>query len=193
MSPIQRVFALALAWAIAVCATYTQAAPVDTTPVPKATLKTLREDFGMAEVVSLLSASATRASSKAHLGTRANMFEFIATKNQGPLVVDAYTILDKKSHVIGYRLFYGGESGPLVMADAIVNSDEKKAVSAAEKLVAASLDSVSTPDGTKTYFLGIQDLDASRVLKVMVRAGAPTPSRAEYAIHYVVGGRQAQK
>ena len=193
MSHILRVFSAAVACAVAVSATCAKAAPVDTTPVPAATLAELRKDFGMAEVVSLLSASATRTSSKAHLEARASIFKFIATKNQGQMVVDAYTVLDMKSHVIGYRLFYLGDDGPLVMADAIVNSTEKDAVSAAEKLIAASLDSVSTPDGTKTYFLGIQDLESSRILKIMVRAGAKAPSGAEFAIHYVVAGRKARE
>ncbi len=143
----------------------------------------------MAEVVSLLSASATRASSKAHLEARATLFQFIETKNQGPLFIDAYTVLDRTSHIIGYRLFYRGDKGPLVIADAVVNSTEKEAVSAAANLVAASLDSVSTPDGSKTYFLGIQNLDSSRVLKVMVLAGAQSPSSPEYAIRYLVSGR----
>jgi hypothetical protein len=189
MSHSSRVFSVAVACAIAVSVTYPKAAPVDTNPAPQATLDVLRQDFGMAEVVSLLSASATRSSSKAHLEARATRFKFIATQSQGPMVVDAYTVLDMKSNIIGYRLFYGGEIGPLLIADAVVNRTEKDAVSAAAKLVAAALDSVSTPDGSKMYFLGIQNLDSSRVLKIMVRAGAQSPMGIDYAIHYVVSRR----
>jgi len=166
-----------------------KAAPLEKTQVPKAVLSVLRKDFAMAEVVSLLSASETRASSKAHLETRASLFQFLESKNQGPLVVDAYTVLDNKSNVIGYRLFYRGDNGPLLRADAVVNSREKEAAGAAEKLVAAALDSVSPADGSKVYFLGIQNLDASRVVRVMVQAGAQSSSATDYAIQYVVSGR----
>ena len=105
------------------------------------------------------------------------------------MVVDAYTILDMKSNIIGYSLFYGGDNGPLVIADAVVNSVEKDAISATAKLIAAALDSVSLPDGSKVYFLGIQNLDASRDFKIMVRAGAQAPATAGYAIRYAVSRR----
>jgi hypothetical protein len=140
-------------------------------------------------VLSLLAASATRSSSKAYLGKQAARFAFIETKSQGPTVVDAYTVLDMKSLVIGYSLFYKGENGPLAIADAAVNPREKDAVSAAEKLIAASLDSLSIPNGSKMYFLGAHNLDSSRVLKIMIRAGAPTSSGPDYAVRYLVSGR----
>lgn len=184
-----RVISLAAACAIAVTITSTQAAPLEITPVPPPALDTLKKDFSMEEVVPLLSASATRTSSKKYLEARANHFKFIATEKQGPLVVDAYSVLDMKSHIIGYRLFYGGENGPLAIADTVVNRDNKDAVSAAAKLIGSALDSVSTPDGKKTYFLGIQNLDASRVVKIMVRAGAQSAEGPNYDIRYVVSKR----
>jgi hypothetical protein len=186
MPHILRVVSVAIACIIAASVAYAQAGPVDTKPPPQASLDALRQDFGMADVVSLLAASATRSSSKAYLETRATRFRFIETKSQGPMVVDAYTILDMKSNIIGYSLFYGGDNGPLVIADAVVNSVEKVAISAIAKLIAAALDSVSLPDGSKVYFLGIQNLDASRDFKIMVRAGAKAPTAADYAIRYVV-------
>jgi hypothetical protein len=189
MSCILRLFSAALACAIAVSVTYTKAASAEEKPAPQATLDALRQDFGMADVVSLLAASTTRTSSKAYLGTRATRFAFIETKSQGPLVVDAYTVLDMKSNIIGYSLYYGGDNGPLVFANAVVNNSEKDAVNAAAKLVAAALDSVSLPDGSKVYFLGIQNLDASRDFKIMVRVGAQAPTGSDYSIRYVVSRR----
>ncbi len=189
MSHTLRVFSIAVACAIAVSVTYTKAASVDVKPAPYATLDTLRQNFGMAEVVSLLSVSASRSSSKEYLQARANRFNFMATQRQGPMVVDGYSVLDMKSRIIGYSLFYDGDNGPLVIADAAVNPTQKDAVSAAVKLIAAALDSVSNPDGSKMYFLGIHNLDSSRVLKVMVRAGAQTPMGPDYAIRYAVSKR----
>jgi hypothetical protein len=189
MSYSLRVFSVALVCAMAVSVAYTKAASAEEKPAPQATLDALRQDFGMEEVLSLLAASATRTSSKAYLGTRAAQFVFIETKNQGPTVVDAYSVLDMKSRIIGYSLFYRGENGPLAIADAAVNPREKDAISAAEKLIAASLDSVSIPNGSKMYFLGAHNLDSSRVLKIMIRAGAPTSSGPDYAVRYLVSGR----
>jgi hypothetical protein len=189
MPHIVRVFTAALACAMAVSVTCAKAASVDDTPVPQASLDALRRDLGMAEMVSLLSASATRSSSKTYLETKATYYRFIETKSQGAMVVDAYTVLDQKSHIIGYSLFYRGESGPLVIANAVVNPTEKDAVGVAAKLVAASLDSVSLPGGAKVYFLGIQNLDSSQIVKIMIRAEGQSPAAAEYSIRYVVTGR----
>jgi len=189
MSHILRVFSVAVACAIAASVTYTKAASVDIKPAPQATLDALRKDFGMAEVVSLLSASASRSSSKEYLQARANRFNFMATQKQGPMVVDGYSILDMKSRIIGYSLFYHGDNGPLVIVDAAVNPTQKDAVGAATKLIATSLDSVSNPDGSKMHFLGIHKLDSSRVLKIMVRAGAQTPMGPDYSIRYAVSRR----
>lgn len=189
MSNTLRIFSVAVACAIAVSATYTKAAPVDIKQAPQATLDALRQNFSMAEVVSLLSASASRSSSKEYLQARATRFNFMATQKQGPMVVDGYSILDMKSRIIGYSLFYHGNNGPLVIVDAAVNPTQKDAVGAATKLIAASLDSVSNPDGSKMHFLGIHNLDSSRVLKIMVRAGAQTPMGPDYAIRYAVSKR----
>ena len=189
MSQILRVFSAVLACALAVSAPYAQAAPVDTSPVPKATLDVLKKDFSMEEIVRVLSASTTRTSSKKYLEAHPDRFKFIATGNQGPLVEDAYSVLDDNSHIIGYRLFYGGENGRLAIADTIVNPRNKDAIGAAAKLTAAALDSVTPPDGNKTYFLGIQNLDASRVLKIMLRAGPQSVEGPTYDIRYVVSKR----
>ncbi len=70
-----------------------------------------------------------------------------------------YSVQDMASPIIGYSLFYHGDNGPLVIADAAVNPMQKDAVAAISKLVATSLDSIANPDGSKMYFLGIHDLD----------------------------------
>ena len=189
MPQFLRVFSAALACAIAVSVTQTQAAPLETTSVPPAALDRLKKEFSLEEVIPLLSASATRTSSKKYLEARANRFKLIGTEKQGSLVIDAYSVLDEMSHIIGYRLFYGGDNGPLLDAYAIVNPKEKDAVGAAAKLAAAALDSVSTPDGKKTYFLGIQNLDAARVVRIMVRVGAQSADGPSYEIRYLVSKR----
>ncbi|MBI1893794.1 MAG: hypothetical protein HYS14_06760 [Candidatus Rokubacteria bacterium] len=104
------------------------------------------------------------------------------------MVVDGYSVQDMASPIIGYSLFYHGDNGPLVIADASVNPMRKDAVTAVSKLVAASLDSIANPDGSKMYFLGIHDLDSVRFLKIMVRA-ASTPMGPDYAIRYAVSRR----
>lgn len=189
MSKILRAISVTAACAILLSAAHARAAPLETTPVPPPVLDTLKKDFSMGEVIPLLTASATRTSSKKYIEARATRLKFIETKRQGPLVADAYTVVDMKSHVIGYRLFYGGEDGPLAIADTVVNRDDKDAVGAAAKLIGSALDSVSTPDGNKTYFLGIQNLDASRIVKIMVRTGPQSTEGPNYDIRYVVSKR----
>ena len=189
MPHIRSLFSVAAACAIAISVTHTLAAPLETSPVPPAALDTLKKDFSLEEIIPLLSASATRTSSKKYLEARASNFKLIGTEKQGPLVVDAYSVLDMKSHIIGYRLFYGGENGPIAIADTVVNRENKDAISGAAKLTGSALDSVSTPDGKKTYFLGIQNLDASRVVKIMVRTGAQSAEGPNYDIRYVVSKR----
>lgn len=184
-----RVFSVAVACAIAISVTYAKAASIDVKLAPQATLDALQQNFGMAEVISLLSASASRSSSKAYFQARAPRFNFMATQRQGPMVIDGYSVLDMKSPIVGYSLFFYGDNGPLVIADAAVNATRKDAISAAVKLTATSLDSVSNPDGSKMYFLGIHNLDSSRFLKIMVRAGVETPMGPDYAIRYVVSKR----
>lgn len=188
MSHTLRVFFVAVACAMAVSVPCAKAASVDTKTVPQATLDALGQNFGMAEVASLISASPNRSSSKEYLQARATRFKFMTTQKQGAMVVDGYTVLDIKSRIIGYSLFYYGDNGPLVIADAAVNPTQKDTVGAAVKLIATSLDSASNPDGSKMYFLGIHKLDSSRVLKIMVRA-AQTPTGPDYAIRYAVSKR----
>lgn len=185
---VARVFAVVFACAIAASLGDARAGPVDTKRLPQATLDNLKQNFLMPEVLSLVSASSNRSASKAYLQARQTRFNLMATHKQGPMVVDGYSVQDMASPIIGYSLFYHGDNGPLVIADASVNPIQKDAVAAISKLIAVSLDSISNPDGSKMYFLGIHDLDSSRVLKVMVRA-ASTPMGSDYALRYVVSDR----
>ncbi|MDQ3580163.1 MAG: hypothetical protein M3495_00360 [Pseudomonadota bacterium] len=185
---VARVFALVFACAIAASPSDTRAEPVDTKRLPQATLDTLKQSFVMPEVLSLVSASSNRSASKAYLQARQTRFKFMETQKQGPMVVDGYSVQDMASPIIGYSLFYHSDNGPLVIADASVNPIQKDAVAGISKLIAASLDSISNPDGSKMYFLGIHDLDSSRVLKIMVRA-ASTPMGPDYALRYAVSDR----
>jgi len=182
------VFVAVFACAIAASRGDVRAEQVDTKQVPQATLDTLRRNFLMPEALSLVSASANRTASKAYLQARQTRFKLMATQKQGPMMVDGYSVQDMASPIIGYSLFYHGDNGPLVIADASVNPMQKDAVAAISKLVATSLDSIANPDGSKMYFLGIHDLDSVRVLKIMVRA-ASTPMGPDYAIRYAVSHR----
>lgn len=185
---VARVFAVVFACAIAASPGDAQAEPVETKRVTQATLDTLKQDFVMPEVLSLVSASSNRSASKAYLQARQTRFKLMATQKQGPMVVDGYSVQDMASPIIGYSLFYRVDNGPLVIADASVNPIQKDAVAAISKLIAASLDSISNADGSKMYFLGIHDLDSLRDLKIMVRATS-TPMGPDYAIRYAVSER----
>ena len=182
------VFSAVFACAIAASRGDVRAEQGDTKRVPQATLDTLRRNFLMSEALSLVSASANRTASKAYLQARQTRFKLMATQKQGPMMVDGYSVQDMASPIIGYSLFYHGDNGPLVIADAAVNPMQKDAVAAISKLVATSLDSIANPDGSKMYFLGIHDLDSVRVLKIMVRT-ASTPMGPDYAIRYAVSHR----
>ncbi len=185
---VARVFAVVFACAIAASPSDARAEPVETKRVAKATLDTLKQDFVMPEVLSIVSASSNRSASKTYLQARKTRFKLMATHKQGPMVVDGYSVQDMTSPIIGYSLFYHGDNGPLVIADASVNPIQKDVVVAILKLIAASLDSISNPDGSKMYFLGIHDLDSLRVLKIMVLAASPSMD-SDYAIRYAVSDR----
>lgn len=164
------------------------AGSVDTKRIPKATLDALQQQFVMGEVLTIVKASHDRVSSQAHLRSRLERFKLLATQQQQAMTVDGYTVQDPASPIIGYSLFYQGNNGPLVIVDASVNPLQRAAVSNVSDLIAKSFDSVSTPDGSRLYFLGIYDLDASRIIKIMVRKG-DTPMGPDYAIRYAVSER----
>jgi hypothetical protein len=104
------------------------------------------------------------------------------------MVLDGYTVMDPKSSIIGYSLFYYGTTGPLVIMDAAVNPTHADAMQSASSLVAVALDTVSNPDGSKMYFLGLFDLDRSRPIKIMIRCGQ-SPKGPDFAIRYAVSQR----
>jgi hypothetical protein len=164
------------------------AGSIDTKDISKATLDVLQQQFLMDEVLTIIKASPNRASSQAHLRSRPERFRLLAAQQQPPMTVDGYTVLDQSSSIIGYSLFYHGSSGPLVIVDSSVNPLQRAAANAASDLISKALDSVSTPDGSNLYFLGIYDLDASRVIKIMLRK-ADTAGGPDYAIRYAVSGR----
>ena len=164
------------------------AGSVDTKHISMAALNVLQKQFLMGEVLTIIRASRDRASSQAHLRSRQERFKFLATQQQPPMAVDGYTVLDPGSSIIGYSLFYHGSSGPLVIVDASINPLQHGAVSAISDLTAKALDSVSTPDGSRLYFLGIYDLDATQIIKIMVRK-ADTAMGHDYAVRYAVSPR----
>ena len=186
----KRHFCFVLAWLICGFVAYAGSAPagpVHTTPVSKAILTILQRDFRMAEVLAIIKASPTRSASQGYLGSQQRL-KFLATQEQAPMVLDGYTVMDATSPIIGYSLFYSGPTGPLVIVDASVNPLEANAVRAASNLVMGALDSVSNPDGSKMYFLGLYQLDRSRVIKIMIRR-AQTSMGPDYAIRYALSQR----
>ena len=164
------------------------AGSVDTKRIPKATVDALHQQFLMGEVLTIVKASHDRASSQAHLRARTERFKFLGTQQQEPMTIDGYTVQDLASPIVGYSLFYHGNNGPLVILYASVNPLQPAAVDKISDLIARSFDSVSTPDGSRLYFLGIYDLDPTRVIKIMVRKGS-TSLGPDYAIGYAVSGR----
>jgi len=161
---------------------------VHTKRITQATLDSLHNDFLMSEALTVIKESQSRSSSKEYLRSPQSRFRFIATQEQGPMVLDGYSVKDLKSPIIGYSLFYYGADGPLMIVDATVNVIQEKAIRKVAKLVDTSFDSVSNPDGSEMYFLGIYDLDATRLIKVMVRK-AQTPFGTDYSIRYAVSPR----
>ncbi len=165
---------------------------VDTKRITKSTLDALQSHFLMSEALAIIKASRNRSASKAYLRSHEGRFGFAATQQQPPMVMDAYTVLDLTSPIIGYSLFYYGADGPLALLDAAVSPLVKDAVGNASKLISQSLDSLPNPDGSKTYFLGIYDVDSAGILKIMVRKGQ-TSMGTEYHIQYVVQIRYSDK
>ncbi len=153
--------------------------------VPMVALNVLQKQFLMGEVLTIIKASRDRVSSQEHLRSRQERFKFLATQQQGPMVIDTYTTLDPGSSIIGYALFYPGSNGPLVIVEASISPFERAAVSAISDLTAKALDSASTPDGSRLYFLGIYDLDATQIIKTMV-VKADTVVGHAYAVRYLV-------
>ena len=158
---------------------------VHTKRIPNSTLDALKSNFNMSEALTIIEKSLDRASSRTYLISQQSRFRFIGTQQQAKMIRDTYSVLDLTSPIIGYSLFYYGSEGPLTIVDASVNPHEKKAWGKVSELVITALDSVSTPDGSKLYFLGIYDFDASYVLKIMIRQ-SQSPVGSDYVIRYVV-------
>ena len=87
-----------------------ESSSIDTESIPQVTIDVLKQNFNMSEVVSLISASASRSSSKEYLEARATRFGFMATQKQDPMVLDGYAVLGTNSPIIGYSLFYYGDN-----------------------------------------------------------------------------------
>lgn len=145
----------------------------------------LQQDFLISEAITIINKCSSRSSSRQYFASQQNRFNFVATQEQPPMIVDGYSVQDLTSPIIGYSLFFYGTNGSLVILDATVNHLNKDAVENISKLIKRSLDSVSNPNGSKMHFLGIYELDASRLLKIMVRKGQ-TPMGYDYAIRYAV-------
>lgn len=161
--------------------------PSDQERVSSEILEVLRNDFQMSDVITLIEKSPSRSISQQYLREQ-KQFNFVVTQSQDPMIVDGYSVGDLKSAIIGYSLFYYGNDGPLVIADTSVNPLNVSARQTATNLLHKSLNSVSTPDGSMLYFLGIYDFDSSRVIKIMIRH-TQTPMDSDYAIRYAVSYR----
>lgn len=151
-------------------------------------INNLQQDFLMPEAITIIKESSSRSSSRQYLDSQQNRFNFIATHEQPPMIVDGYSVQNLTSPIIGYSMFFYGSNEPLVILDASVNPLNKHAIESVSKLIKSSLDSSFNPDGSKMYFLGIYELDSSRLVKIMVRKGQ-TPMGDDYAIRYGVSER----
>ena len=160
---------------------------VDKKPMSKETLDRLKRDFRMADALTIIKASPRRPASQDYLKSQKSL-RFLATQKQSPMVLDGYTVMDPKSSIIGYSLFYYGTTGPLVIMDAAVNPIHADAIQSALSLMDVAFDTVSNLDGSKMYFLGLYDLDRSHLLKIMIRCGQ-SPKGPDYAIRYGVSQR----
>ena len=183
-----RVALCVLLFTIFLASSETFAESVHTKRASQNIINILRQDFLMSEAITIIKKSSSRSSSRQYLASQKNRFNFIATQEQLPMIVDGYSVQNLTSPIIGYSMFFYGSNGPLVILDASVNPLNKPAMDSVSKLIKSSLDSAPNPDGSKMYFLGIYELDASRLLKIMVRKGQ-TPMGDDYAIRYAVSER----
>ncbi|MBS0160194.1 MAG: hypothetical protein JSS26_16585 [Nitrospira sp.] len=149
-------------------------------------LAILERDFEMSQVLGLLENSPDRPRSKRYLHDLP--FHFVATQQQGKMIIDAYAVGDFNSLVVGYSLFYYGQDGYLASAALSVNPMNESAKQKAIDLIERALDSVSSPDGSTLHFLGIYDWDNKRVLKIMIRK-RQTSIVPDYDIEYAVSYR----
>jgi len=172
-----------IVFALFVCAACSES--VHTKRVPDSTVRLLEENFLMLEVLQILKHGRTRESIKAHLGGESDRYKHVASQRQGEMIVDGYSVLDPKSPIIGYSLFFHQESGTLVLFDASVNPLNASAMETVAQLADMTFDSVASGDNSKLHFLGIHDLDNKRLLKIMVRE-AKTSLGREYAIRYTI-------
>ena len=161
----------------------TSAQSVRTMRAPKSTIESLKRNLGMFESCLIILKSSDRASLRPYLLSKG--FRFIESQKQGEIFVEAYSVPDVMSPIIGYSLYFHEENGPLLIVDATVNPLNKEAVNNSVKLIHSSIDSTSAMGGARLYFLGIYDLDVNRILKIMLRK-SETSLVPDYAIRYAV-------
>ncbi|MFC1859748.1 hypothetical protein ACFL9U_17220, partial [Thermodesulfobacteriota bacterium] len=117
------------------------AEPVDIKRAPKSTIEFLKQNFNMFEAMSIILKSSEH--SKVQQFLMSEGFRFIGSQTQGEMLVEGYSTNDVKSPIIGYSLFFLGDSGPLVIVDTSVNPLNVKAIKNSEALIHNALDSVS--------------------------------------------------
>jgi hypothetical protein len=151
--------------------------------VPETTVKVLEEKLLMTVVLQILKHGQNPESVKTYLGGESSRYKHVASQRQGEMMVEGYAVLDIKSPIIGYSLFFQQSSGMLVFIDASVNPLNAAAMKSVAQQVDKSFDSVASGDNSKLHFLGLQDLDNQRVLKIMIREAKSSLGK-EYAVRY---------
>ncbi len=148
----EQVYAILFMLCAAFVPHHTFAEAIDQQKVSPEILNILKERFEMLTVIELIKGSPDRLSSKQYLQEQ-KRFHFVATQQQGPMVLDGYSIGDNlAASIVGYSIFYYGTDGPLAIADLSVNFLSKEIKTQIEALISKALDSVSNPDGSTLFF-----------------------------------------
>jgi hypothetical protein len=178
--------AVSLAWALLVTAACSESA--HTRQVPTKTLELLEKKFMMSDVLAIVKTTSDLRGANRFFATDSKRFKHVGTQHQGEMRVEGYSVMDRSSPIVGYSLFFHKSSDSLAIVDTSVNPLNQEAVQNTTRLIKESFDSVAAGGDSKLYFLGIYNLDGTRLLKIMLRE-AKTALGPDYAIRYAISSK----
>lgn len=157
--------------------------------VPETTLKILEEKFQMSVMLEMLRHKQSRESLKFYLDGESSRYKYITTERQEDMIVYAYSVLDPRSPILGYSVFFNQDSETLVFIDASVNPLNAVAEDTMARLIDKSFDSVASVNDSKLHYLGKYSLDDQSKLKIMIQDANISSGKA-YAVRYAISIKQ---
>jgi hypothetical protein len=159
---------------------------VNTKQLPAKTLDLLENKFMMSEVLAIAKMKGDLKNVIGYFNANSKRYNYRASRKQGEMNVEEYTVLDISSPIIGFSLFFHRTSDSLVIVDTSVNPLNREADENTIQLIKESFDSVTGGGvGSKLHFLGIYNLGGGKLLKIMVREGKSSMGR-DYGIRYLI-------